>query len=663
MMNTLERHRWLFVAAFAVGSLSLVACQLENNSEVVQPAPSASTEAERAVLEVTRLVVEERIVEVAPQSEAATTAPKQLAICIPQEPESLYWYGSQSAASRAVYQALYEANITHLNYGYQAQGLVKLPSLADGDAVVETVSVAPGELVVDVRDDVVAWGEGVSVRTADGQILRYAGEGVELHQLAATFTLKPRVWSDGEPVTAADSVFSFSLAADEATPESKYRIERTAVYDASGPLSVVWRGVPGYMAREYFLHFWQPLPAHRWGQRSAVELLMAQDSAREPVGDGPFKLAAWVPGETIQLVRNEQYYRAGEGLPYLDAVTFKFVGDVNQLVTQLLTGQCDVATTDTITMDQAPVLLDAERNGALQAHFQTGTVFEHIDFNTDPLDRRERGGNRTVWFADVRVRQAVTMCTDRQAMIDQILYGRSQIMHGYVPAAHPLYAADAVTWQYDPVAANALLDAAGYLDTDADGVRNHPETGETFAVTIGTRDGFSLIEQVAQLFAEQMRRCGIEVAPYALPAEEWFALGEGAPLFGRRFDLAAFAWPTGDEPLCDLFLTAEIPGPPSETDEEGNALWPAGWGGANETGWSNVDFDAACAAALNALPGTSTYVSAHQEAQRIFSESLPIIPLFLRLKVAATRTGVLNFRLDPTASSDLYNLYEIDLQE
>ena len=70
----------------------------------------------------------------------------------------------------------------------------------------------------------------------------------------------------------------------------------------------------------------------------------------------------------------------------------------------------------------------------------------------------------------------------------------------------------------------------------------------------------------------------------------------------------------------------------------------------------------ACTQARSSLPGTPEYEEGHKEAQRIFSQEVPILPVFLRLKVAAARTGVVNFGVDPTENSELWNIFEIDLE-
>jgi peptide/nickel transport system substrate-binding protein len=616
-----------------------------------------TVEVQGNTVEVTRIITE-TVVETVEVAVEPTNAPvaKDLIVCMAQEPDTLYPYGGSMLASRHVQHGIYENDITLLSYDYQAQGVEKLPSLADGDAYLETVEVKEGDLVLDVAGEPVTLAAGVSVLNADGETVEFAGEPIMMQQLSSEFTMKPRVWSDGTPVSIDDSVYSFELQGDPDTPASKYTIDRTASYEPTGDLSVRWTGIPGFLDPTYFTNFWQPLPRHILGGYTAAEMLEADESSRMPVGDGPFKIAEWVAGDNILLVKNEFYYRQDEGLPYLESVTFKFIPDTNQLVAQLLSGQCDIGTQDGLNVSQSPFLIEAESSGLLVPYFQTGTSFEHIDFGINSYGDYGDGVGRPDWFEDMRVRQAMTMCTDRQGMVDNILYGRSEVIHTYIPTVHPLYPKDGLTeWPYDVEAANALLDEAGYVDSDGDGWREDPATGVPFRVTLGTTTGNELRQQLTQIFKENMVECGIDIDLYYLPASEWFADGPDGPLFGRRFDLGEFAWSTGVQPSCNLYTTNSITGP----EDEGFG----GWGNANDIGWSNETFDQICNVALASLPGTTAYEENHMEAQRIFSQEVPSLPLFLKLKVSATRPGVINFVSDPTQNSELWNLFEIDLEQ
>ncbi len=657
----MSKKIWALVALFVlVGSVALVACQPQVQTvEVTRVVTETVTESGESV-EVTRIV--EQVVEVTAAPTEAPAQPKDLIICMAQEPPTLYVYGEAMLTASAIRHAIYTNYITNLSYDYQADGLDKIPSLADGDAVLNVVEVGEGDVVRKADDSVGPLASGDAIVNSDGETVTFDGTPVSVNQMVVDFTMKPTVWSDGTPVKASDSVYGFNLAADPDTTSAKYAVERTASYEATGDLTLRWTGLPGFTDSTYFTNFWQPLPEHLWSGFTAAELMEAEESNRMPVGDGPFKIEEWIPGDSIRLTKNEFYYRADEGLPYLDSVTFKFIPDTNQLLAQLLSGQCDIGTQDGLNADTAPFLIEAEASGLLVPYFQTGTTFQHIDFNVDPYG--DYADTRYDWFEDVKVRQAMMQCTDRQGMVDNILYGRSEVIHTYVPKVHPLYPTEGVTeWTYDPDAGNALLDEAGYDQRDAEGFRLDP-SGNRFAPTLGTTAGNALRQQLTQIFKENMAACGIDVQLYYLPSGEWFADGPDGVLFGRRFDLGLFAWLTGVQPACDLYMGSRVPGPVGETNPK-TGLEYGGWGGdnQNETGWANEEYDAACQQALGSLPGTPEYEQGHIRAQQIFSQELPVMPIFLSLKVAATRPEVLNFNVDPTQNSELYNIYEYDLQQ
>ncbi|MFQ5398137.1 MAG: peptide ABC transporter substrate-binding protein [Anaerolineae bacterium] len=600
--------------------------------------------------------------EASPTPEPKPPAPKELTVCMAQEPVTLYRYGRSLLVEDAVLHGLFENDFTTLSYATQAQGLEKLPSLADGDAVITAVEVAQGDRVVDTSGNVVPLEPGTRVMTTDGSEIVFDGAPLTLPQMEVNFHMKQRFWSDGAPVTAEDSVFGFTLDADPATPSDKAGVARTASYEAAGELSTRWKGLPGFLDHQYFTRFWPPLPRHLLGNLAVADLPETEAAARLPVGDGPFKITSWVAGESIRLERNPFYYRADEGVPRLDNVTFRFKKDPNDLVGQLLQGRCDVVTHDGLTMELASFLIEAENNNLLVSHFQTGTVYEHIDFGINSWGDYGDGRGRPDWFEDVRVRRAITMCTDRERMVEDILFGRSSVMHTFVPDIHPLYPADLPTWPYDIAAANRLLDEAGYVDSDGNGIREDPASGKEFQVTLDATGNYRMNQQMAEAFRRNMLDCGIEVSLNYLPPSEMFSDDPASPLFGRRFDLGLFSWPVGGEPLCRLYASWEITGPDTETNKATGAPY-GGWQSVNNTGWWDAGFDAACRRAMRALPGTPDYTEGHQEALRIFADQVPAIPLLLRLKVAAVSPEVRHFQLDPTQKSELWNLFEIDLQE
>ncbi|MEA3341945.1 MAG: ABC transporter substrate-binding protein [Chloroflexota bacterium] len=569
-----------------------------------------------------------------------TPEPKILTVCLPDEPDSLYLYGSHSLAAQHIWQAIYDGPLDSRAYAHQPVILTGLPSLANGSAVVETVTVQAGDRVLAAGGEVVELAPGVTVEDAGGQRVTFDGDPIPMERMVVTFTLRPNLrWADGAPLTAGDSVFSFELAADPATPTDKQIIARTAGYRAAGARTVVWSGVPGLLDHFYHLNFWHPLPRHAWGGVPAADLLNAEGATRRPLGWGAFVIREWVRGDHLTAMRNPFYFRAAEGLPHLDEITFRFIPDPTKLAQELLAGRCDV-----VTHDATDAVLAALPN---QPPVETFAVpdsgWELLAFGISPA----RGYDRPDFFEDVRVRQAIARCIDRQALAERVL-------HGYLPPGHPLYAGDALTaWEHDPPAGQSLLANAGWYDEDGDSVReahNIPgiADGTPFQVSYHTTDD-PLRVQTAHLVRENLAECGIRVSVETMPPETLFAPGPEGALFGRRFDLTQFSWRIVPDPLCDLFLSSQIP-------DAGR------WDRPNVAGFLDDEYDTACLAALAAFPGSAEYAAAHAEAQRIFSERLPALPLFQRQKITLARAVVVGLSPDSTQPSELWNIEQLDLR-
>ena len=635
-------HRWRCVLTLLMAlALLVVACEPQVVTVTVTTPP------ETVVVTATP----------SPTSTPLPPLPKVLTVCLDGEPDTLYLYGgSRLAATRHVMEALYDGPIDYVNYVYQPVILRKIPSIADGDAFIRKVLVREGRQVVDAAGEVVELAEGTLVHPAGCYVedcaVEFDGKPLWMDNMEVLFALREDVtWSDGEPVTAADSVFALQVASDPATPGSRYLIERTARYRSMDQWRVRWVGLPGFIDPTYFLNFFSPLPRHQLERRAPGDLLRATETRRYPLGWGPFVVEEWVPGDYITLSPNPTYFRAAEGLPILDQVVFRFTSGGPDMVARLLSGECDIGTHDADFRTSLPLLVQAEEQGLLRVASATDNGWEHIDFGIAPVSDYRQAG----FFEDVRVRQALAQCIDRQAIVDEITYGRSVVLDSYLPPVHPLYAGDRlVHWDYDLMAGRALLSEVGWLDTDEDGVRDAQQIpgirdGTPFEVTFLTSAASSSAQQVARIVKAQLADCGVRVDVETLPAQEFLADGPEGPLFGRRFDLAESTWWFDVNPLCGRYLSSEIPG-------EGR------WYGDNLTGYSNLDYDAFCQAALEALPGTSEYEEYHKQAQAIFSEELPAIPLFMGLRVAVARPNVLHFTLDSTAPSELWNLETIEVQ-
>ncbi|MCK4978270.1 MAG: hypothetical protein KAS36_15145, partial [Anaerolineales bacterium] len=445
MFKRIRLPKFLLILA-----LILAACQPPPAS----PEPVVET---LVVIEVVEATPVEVIQVVTPVPEPG--GPRTLVICM-DEPQDFRPYSGEALAGN-IHEAIYEGGslwaIDANSFAYQPIITEKLPSLEDGDAVLTVVTVRDGDKVVDADSSVVILDPSADppqmlIPTGGGAPVTYQGGDFEMDQISATYKLLPDLqWSDGAPLTAKDSVFTFNLIADPNNPIDKFDIDRTESYEAVDDLTIVWTGLPGYLADKFAILFWGPTPEHIWGRYTTSELFSSEEYTRAPVGWGPYMFGEWIAGESITLHKNPHYYRADEGIPKFDKVIFRFIGGgANAQIAALLSGECDVITSD--LSDQIELLLELEATGQLKASFTPAAAWEHISFGIQKReydDGYQVGVDRPDFFSDVRTRRAFAMCMDRQALVDTILHGQSLVMDSYVQPQHPLYNPDVARYEFD----------------------------------------------------------------------------------------------------------------------------------------------------------------------------------------------------------------------
>lgn len=601
---------------------------------------------------------------VTPALTPTAATPRTLTVCLGQEPASLFPLNNSSSAALSVLSAVYDGPMDTNSYGYQPVILQSLPSLENGDAQLFQKSVYVGDEVVDASGTPVTLAAGTKVHPAgcrdDGCTVEYDGTSeIQMDQMQVTFRLLPGLtWSDGEPLTAEDSVYAFNLASTSTVTTNTYLTDRTQSYEAADEVTVQWWGKPGFIDPTYATNFWSPLPKHLWSQLPADQITDLDETSRTPLGWGPYVIQEWSDGEHITLTKNPRYFRASEGLPKFDTLTFRFVPDPETAISDLIAGTCDILAPSVGLDGQVSLLRSLADQNQLQAMFTESSILEQLAFGIRPASYDNSYNpdyDRLDYLGDARVRQAVALCLDRQQVADSVLLGLSSVPASFVPDEYPLFNSDVKTYSFDVSAAGALLEQAGWRDVDNDpatprqawGVRNVPN-GTPLELTYLTTNAAQRL-QVSTILADSLAQCGIQVDVKYLDQTDLFAPGPDGPLFGRSFDLAEFAMlSTGVETPCDWFSSSAVP---SEANH---------WVGTNVSGYSNPAFDAACQAAGQSLADEPEHATAYRQAQSIFAEELPVIPLYWRMKVAAARPEVCGFSLDPTAASALLNIESFD---
>ena len=543
--------------------------------------------------------------------------------------------------------------------------MTKKATQENGGVSLQAVPVTEGDPVANVTGDIVALAKGVRVfpsgcTSPDCAVEWDGSTALELNQMVVNFTLVDGItWSDGHPLTAQDSVFSFNVSADPKTAVTKTNIDRTFSYTAADETTVQWIGQPGYLTLNPAAFFWLPLPAHTLASLTPEQMLSDPLTTLQPLGWGAYMIDEWVSGDHIRLVKNPGYFRAGEGLPYFDVVVYRFIPTTPEAdLSMMVTGECDVIDTGAGLESQIVRVRELEDAGELKGYFGMGPEWEGLNFGIKPATYDEVYNpyeDRQDFLGDVRVRQAIAYCVDRETIQTYITLNQSEIPVSFLPPNHPYAATTTRSYEHDPIMGGQLLDEAGWQDTDG-----NPSTPRVAAevenVFSGTELAMNYYVTESELHAnttsivvESLAECGIKATPTYLSVAEMYAAGPEGRVFGRNFDLAEMAWSTGRQPPCFLFSSSEIPSP------KNNWLGER-YGGVNFSGFANDEYDAACELALSAGLDRELLLGQSERMQQILMEELPALPLFFHVKAMVSRPDLCGLELDVTSRSALKDI-------
>jgi peptide/nickel transport system substrate-binding protein len=605
---------------------------------------------------------------------------KTITICLGEEPESLYLYSINSQAANLIFQAIYDGPIDIENGKPLPVILEKIPNFEDGSAFFTSIEVSEGDDVVNTAGDPVLLQAGLQVFPSGCTSPQCAVEwdGVsplQMDYITAAYTLKPGLnWSDGQPLKASDSVYSFNLASDPVTPGYKDINEQLASYSAIDGLTVQWTGKPGFVTDAFENYFWTPLPEHVWGKYSTSEMLSADEVNRMPIGWGAYRIEEWVSGKSLKLSKNPNYFRAGEDLPYFDKLVFKFIGpygdtalsnlkfdrtpfqqfnyDLGDFEKEISENGCDLATTTSDMRDQLPVLnilLNYFKDPAIKIIKSASFEDQLIVFNL-----REKAADASDPLLNLNVRKAVDLCLNRTKMISDLtfgLYGLVDLNLMMNPDKAPQNNAED---PYDPAAGKALLDQSGWKDED-----NNPETPRISAgipdVPDGRELGFGyLVEDIednlktSEIVKASLAECGIGINIKAVPPEIFWDAMNADSVFQGNYGLAQFSWAAPLADPCPLFSSRSIP------TAENNYF------GINFSGFRNSDFDQACdqLEMTHLKSGRDALV---EQMGTIINENLPMIPLYRYSKLMIAQMDFCDERLGLSSNNELSKIEEFKI--
>jgi len=199
-----------------------------------------------------------------------------------------------------------------------------------------------------------------------------------------------------------------------------------------------------------------------------------------PIGTGPFKFVEWVRGDRITLAKFDGYHR--KGLPYLDKVTFKFIGDPSAQIASLKAGDIDVIGYD-VSPENA-LLLEKDPRFKVYNGYTTTEVILSTNHSRKP-------------FNDVRVRRAMAHAIDRSALIKGAMSGYGTPIGSHMDPGNPYYIDLTSTYPYNPEKAKQLLAEAGYPNG--------------FEAVIKLPERFAYAKRSGEIIADMLSKVGIQL--------------------------------------------------------------------------------------------------------------------------------------------------------
>jgi peptide/nickel transport system substrate-binding protein len=461
-------------------------------------------------------------------------------------------------------------------------------------------------------------------------------------------------WSDGEPFTADDVVFTFDVAFDpnvDATP-------RSLVTQSDGSLPT-YEKVDDYTVA---LHLKEPnallvaamtdfriIPKHKWEAVYKAgnfnQALLVNTDPKDIVGLGPYRITSFASDQKIEYERNPYYWKIdtkGQRLPYIDRVVMLLVPNFNTTYLKFQNGETDMVYS--INPDSVDLLKRDERKGDYTI-YDLGPSFNTVFLVLNQDLKKYKDQVKLKWFRNVKFRQAVSCAIDREAIVRTVFHGLGVPIYGFDSPANKLWYTDNIPkCPYDPERAKALLKEIGITDRNGDGVAEDAE-GHPIRFSLTTNSNNSVRVNIGTLIKDFLSRIGMDVNFQPIDANTLITKLRSI----RDFDAAVFGWQVG------------VPPDPIELK---NALLPTAdlYMAFPNQQVPSTDWEKELARLIGLCSSTLDLASRQRyywDAMRIWSENLPEIDLVATKYFVGAKNRFGNFKPSPLANYTYWNIEEI----
>ncbi len=364
--------------------------------------------------------------------------------------------------------------------------------------------------------------------------------------LVYTFALKDGFnWNDGTPVTAADFVYTYSaINSDLVESPRKYvwdSIESIAAPDAK-TVVVTYNN----LRCDALYDLGNPLmPAHIFAADFS-DIQESPENFAPTVGSGPFNFQSWQRDDNLIVVRNENYYL---GAPNMDGMIYRVVPDAGTRLAMLQSKESDILRV------QPNQIATVDQNPDLTRYTWEDDGYTYIGLNlgnpANPQNGRDENGEVIAQdphpiLGDKAVRQAIATALDYDSIINDIFLGQGfRQSSNVMPAVSWAYDDTLAPYNFDVDAANALLDAAGWVDSNGDGVRE--KDGVDLSLSLITNAGNTTRVDLGTYVQDALSNIGIQVD---FQAVEFGTMLD--QMDAQTFDMYIIGWTgLGPDPATD----------------------------------------------------------------------------------------------------------------
>lgn len=334
--------------------------------------------------------------------------------------------------------------------------------------------------------------------------------------LAWDFTLKKNVFfSDGSAFDAAAVQANIAHLQDPDTGSSTGYLALQKVTDTEAVSANVVRltlSEPDSALLESLSQPWLAMQSPDGMKRGQEENCAA------PVGTGPFVVKSWVKQDAITFVRNDTYDTppadAGhEGPAYLEKIIWRFIPESASRYAALQAGEVDV-----IDNAQPDTITQAEK----------GDSIRHLDAPRPGASNRIELNSGTAPFNDPLVREAFIRSANVDDGVESLFQGTAKRSYSALSSAEALAVQRDDLFDYDPKAADTLLDSAGWTERDADGYRTKDGKRLTVRFPVSTNQSIPAEQSLFEQIQATAKETGFEVKLTSMDLSSWYgALGTG----------------------------------------------------------------------------------------------------------------------------------------